>query len=521
MQPRQLWTAVLIAGLAVCALAAAASTSWASAPRQYVLHHPKREHCRRHYRRKVVTVKRRVHGHTKRVRETVCIRVHPIPPKPAPSVAGVPPTYPVPVPVPSPTVTPLPTGRERRPQEPTRRPGPKPAGPTCTTIFTGAENNIWGSPTNWTAGVPTGASSYACIPADYPTSVVFSMNPTDLAEVGGLSAEDPDGIAFDNGRLLLANPAQPSEIMNLKPGAAGFSLADGVTLALTGKEGALGGQEWRGPGTLEIPRGALLRTGACARWGGEKETRCVEGTPTPGRAGLQVNNDGLIVGAGIALCTDGASHPAKLENEGAIVISLTGGFGGASECGESGSVVNGSKGNILLANLDGNGCNVQVRVPSLINSGQVKLGSCTTPETAEVHRPTLDVGNSLTEAGTIIDGGIVQIDGDYTPDSGSVLTIGIKKTFPEGSPETNYGTVRVAGSAILAGELNIRTSQYLNFAPPLGQTYDILDAGGSLSGQFTLGEHCIPTAPGDGYRVIYNAGGKSRVTLEVVKLSEC
>jgi hypothetical protein len=45
--------------------------------KQYVLPHPKREHCRAHYVKKVERVKVREHGRTVKVRETVCVYVAP------------------------------------------------------------------------------------------------------------------------------------------------------------------------------------------------------------------------------------------------------------------------------------------------------------------------------------------------------------------------------------------------------------------------------------------------------------
>jgi hypothetical protein len=50
--------------------------------KQYVLPHPKREHCRVHYVKKVERVKRREHHRTVKVRETFCIYVAPKPATP-------------------------------------------------------------------------------------------------------------------------------------------------------------------------------------------------------------------------------------------------------------------------------------------------------------------------------------------------------------------------------------------------------------------------------------------------------
>jgi hypothetical protein len=508
-----------LAGTIVCAMAALAGPAGASAPRRYILHHPRHEHCRRHYVRRVATVKRRIHGHARKVRETLCVR-----PRHKAPASALGPRSPAPEPIPTPlTAAPGPVSppRARRAREPKLR-EPSAAAPTCTSTFTGAEGNIWGAAANWTAGVPSGFASFGCIPPTYPNAVAFSAGPEAPTEVGGVSAENAEGIALQGGHLVLVNPEQTSLINNVKPGGATVTLDEGVALQLTGATGDLGGSAWSGPGTLEIPRGAFLRTGDCASWVGQTETRCVDGTPTPGYGGLQVRNLGTIYGAGISLCRNGAARPAGLLNEGSLRIRNSGAFGGASECGEVGAVVNGELGRIGIAQLDGKGCNIQVAIASLLNRGLVRLGSCFEPETEQVHRPELEIGSSLSEAGTIVDGGIVQVRGDYAPTAGSNLTVGIKKTFPQGSPETNYGTIKVSGSAALAGQLNIETLPEL--APALGQTFQILDVGegpGSLSGEFTLGDHCIPAEPGDGYNVIYKSGSKGTVTLEVAKVADC
>jgi hypothetical protein len=54
-----------------------AGAALAGVPRQYVLHHPGREHCRAHYVKRHIKRKRRVHGRTVTLRETVCVREAP------------------------------------------------------------------------------------------------------------------------------------------------------------------------------------------------------------------------------------------------------------------------------------------------------------------------------------------------------------------------------------------------------------------------------------------------------------
>lgn len=63
--------------LAVLASLVAPTGAQAKPAKQYVLKHPKREHCRAHYVRKVEKVKRREQGRTVKVRETFCVSVSP------------------------------------------------------------------------------------------------------------------------------------------------------------------------------------------------------------------------------------------------------------------------------------------------------------------------------------------------------------------------------------------------------------------------------------------------------------
>jgi hypothetical protein len=488
------------------------------APNSYVLRHPRHERCKAHYARKLATVKKRVHGHTKRVRETICvyIRAAKVPPSPALQPVASPP---IPISAPAPSVA-ASTRRTKQLHQPAPPREQEVFTPTCTATFTGAEGNAWGSAANWTGGIPRGLAAYGCIPAEYPDTVTFGAGEED-EELGGVAAMNAGGLTLEGGDLTLTNAEQKSAINDVKPGITAVTLGQGVLLDLTGATGELGGSTWNGPGTLEIPNNAIVRTGVCARWGGGAANRCVEGTPTRGGRGLHVKNLGIIFGAGLSLCRDEAPQPALLENEGAMRLFLSGSFGSVAECGEGGTIVNGERGTIGIAELDGNGCNVHVVFGSLVNKGAIRIGSCISPETAEVQRPKLEIDSTLSEAGKIADGGIVEIGGDYVPAASADLTIGIKKAFPEGSPETNYGTIRVAGSAALAGELNVETSGYLHFAPALGQTFRIVEVSGVLSGEFTLGNHCIPIEPGNGYKVDYKPGSKGTVTLEVAEVAGC
>ena len=68
MRRRAAILTLLTAVLAFAATATATATT-----REYVLKHPKREHCKSHYVKKTRSVRRKVHGHVVKVRETVCV----------------------------------------------------------------------------------------------------------------------------------------------------------------------------------------------------------------------------------------------------------------------------------------------------------------------------------------------------------------------------------------------------------------------------------------------------------------
>ena len=105
-------TSAIVLAVAIALLA----PSMALGAKQYALKHPKHEHCRTHYVRKVEQVK--VHG--RKVKETVCVYHAP---QPAVSLPPEPPAPPAPTPLPAPTV-------------PTSTPPTPTPAPTLTTTFT-------------------------------------------------------------------------------------------------------------------------------------------------------------------------------------------------------------------------------------------------------------------------------------------------------------------------------------------------------------------------------------------------
>ena len=67
------------ASFAACVIAMAVPAVAQAAPKSYLLAHPKREHCRAHYVKKLERVKKREHGKTTYVKETFCVYRAPTP----------------------------------------------------------------------------------------------------------------------------------------------------------------------------------------------------------------------------------------------------------------------------------------------------------------------------------------------------------------------------------------------------------------------------------------------------------
>lgn len=100
----------------------------ATAPQQYLLRHPKREHCKVHYLKRTVVIKKHANGRTLKVSETLCLLVKSPPtsttPAATPPAAASPPV----------ALGAAPTTPATPPPSPSPEPAPtKPSGPLATT----------------------------------------------------------------------------------------------------------------------------------------------------------------------------------------------------------------------------------------------------------------------------------------------------------------------------------------------------------------------------------------------------
>ena len=188
---------IIVAVLGCALLAAGFAPLAVGSPAYYVLKHPKKEHCKPHYRRARLLTRRRTHGRPGNVRRIVCVRVR---------HRNQPPIE----------VRWLTSGGAPSTESPFSGSGvvpivgpPRPAH-TCTTSFVGTEDSKWVGAANWTTGVPIGSSSFACIPPTYPASVLFTGNAASPTEIGGVAGENASGITLQDGALKLADPSVTS-----------------------------------------------------------------------------------------------------------------------------------------------------------------------------------------------------------------------------------------------------------------------------------------------------------------------
>ncbi|MGH2860521.1 MAG: hypothetical protein ACRDLT_03330 [Solirubrobacteraceae bacterium] len=141
------------------------------------------------------------------------------------------------------------------------------ATPACTITYTGAYQPDplgWEQAGNWSPAREPGPSDYACIPAGFTGGVV---DVGDGSKVGGVSVLDDAGLRLHNFGLELTDPATPSVINNVDVSSlATFTIDQGVTLHLTGRQGSagltdIGSAAFAGSGTVVVDAGAVLGFG--------------------------------------------------------------------------------------------------------------------------------------------------------------------------------------------------------------------------------------------------------------------
>jgi hypothetical protein len=177
-----------MAPLAACVIAMAMPAASQAAANSYVLRHPKHEHCRAHYTRKVKKVRVRQHGKIVAVAEIVCIYT---PPKAPPA-----PVEQTPAPTPTPTPAPAPTPAPTPAPAPIPPPIPSPSrAETSTSVFASLLGGVGTGErlhySVWGLVIGTGSAS---APITFAMSSLSTGQP--VASFTGVSGAFPCSITF-------------------------------------------------------------------------------------------------------------------------------------------------------------------------------------------------------------------------------------------------------------------------------------------------------------------------------------
>src|SRR5262249_27133720 len=109
-------------------------------------------------------------------------------------------------------------------------------------------------------------------------------------------------------------------------------------------------------------------------------------------------------------------------------------------------------------------------------------------------------GNALTSSGTLNPGnspGTLNVTGNLVLTSSSVTNFEIQGTL---TPGTDFDVINVSGAATIAGTANI--VHLGTFSPSVGNTFQVINATGGLSGTFGT----VSTPAGATYNTSYNTG---------------
>jgi RHS repeat-associated protein len=215
-------------------------------------------------------------------------------------------------------------------------------GPGCTDSWTGDAGPIspggtsydWGNPSNWSAGVPSGSSSVACIRSAYGTPLVVDVEPytgfSGAASVLALDAYGASIVVDHGGSLTTSETSNGSGVGNLTLGdtAGAGSLEDYGPFTVQGIPGSSGtGLTW-GNGT--ISGSTITLTG----------TAVSQIAPTSTSASIVLNGATLVNNGTLTMVCTTANDPTnsltELAGQGAAVIHNQGSmtFTGTSGAGD-------------------------------------------------------------------------------------------------------------------------------------------------------------------------------------------
>ena len=271
-------------------------------------------------------------------------------------------------------------------------------------------------------------------------------------------------------------------------GAGGYIVNKGL---LTGGAGGVGGNGGNG--------GAAGGAGATAGPGGNGGNGGVGGAAIVAGNPLNLYNAGTISGGpggqpgqGGAGSVAGANGVAGAAGP-AIVLDTTGNQIISGPNSTIGAIV--GTGNLIFS---GTGTTVLTGTNTYtggteIQSGILEVGNSANPGASVAGPVTVDsagtlrghgsIGGNVANNGNVFPGasiGVLTVNGPYTQSAGGSLTIEITPNAAAG-PGVGYDQLNVTGSASLAGALLVQPDLGTY---TLGTAYDIVHAGGGVSGQF-------------------------------------
>jgi hypothetical protein len=377
---------------------------------------------------------------------------------------------------------------------------PAAAAPTCDT-YTGADNGLWATVTNWSTDEPPTSGQIACLGG--MTVDVAATSPVPTAD-----SVQNGSIVITAGNLTLTSTTDDSSIVNLSLDDGGAITAPaGQTVDVTGNfEWGLGGDSTTiaaainqtGGGSFTIDgsglggpsmtsAGSITTTSPVSitnqnfGFSGAPQTLTTTSTITTGLELSALGSNSTITAAGIAQQPSGNTYGFWGAN-----LVLTGGTTTVAYNTDLQAGTLTLKGGELLDNsgiVAGSGYTLSTTITGGMFTGDGNIAGNVTNVSGTVAPPSGSVGDQLT------------ISGSYTQDAGGTLAVGM-----DGNDSS---LLRVDDGMTLAGDLSVTNDS--GYVPSPGEMYEVMLSGPSRTGTLTL------TGPGaGGYSVTY---GTQTVTL--------
>ncbi len=396
---------------------------------------------------------------------------------------------------------------------------------TCTDSWTSASSGEWDTAGNWSAGVP-GSGSHVCIEKAVTVSLTDgSASPIPVAslDIGGEGAAAQLHVSIHD---VVESPATTI-------GASATLTLDGTYHGANGGNASLGGGSVTNRGTIVMQgegysatlSGTVLNEGTIEVPFGSVSL----GTGSNGGPGSLVNRGTIHVFPASA----NPAHPAEvgavsypitdeagtIDNEGVFYVSGANGVAGAYTQGngsETGNPINiGQDSSLAYTGTGASGVEVHTGTPM---SGNIAAGQ----------RLQMDIGTTVTEAGSFTNAGAITLNGNYYGGGGGPAGVAVSSgTFTNtGSilAESNDNDPAISGNFTNAGTVTITPNTQIDYsnglftntgtlAPEISSKASSalrliegghLDAGGTLAP--TLVEGFVPSV-GQEFEIALAKGG--------------